>query len=438
MLDDFLVTNLSTIKVIVAGADSAASHPTASAAAHTAPTSLPAVPGSMPATAAGVDGPILSDGDVPRAVIATGLPLAEPAVTEKALFDAFSRYGGIARVIFQDAQASPTGDGASQRAVIVFHTEGAAAAALAADGAVLLGSSRPIRVALASSAGRLLDIPMSGAHPAVQGGGSSSASAAVGGSGAPVAIRSASSSRVAHWLSQGYLYGHKGVAHVKAFDDSHELSARVKVVVDRIVSKAGEWNERYSIVPTVKATYAAAAVQAADLDRELGIMQRVSSFSSYALAKATEWTNIAMANPTVAASVTAAKDFVSQAAVTIRDTCVQARDEAMAMAEAERAAAASSTGAASGSTGSSGSSQAAVHPTAAGGGATGTGIRGPSSKAIATADASGAEAAVAPQQAAPALASRTASASGGGLEHAVSSVRVQQQGMEDATQPSVL
>jgi hypothetical protein len=43
---------------------------------------------------------VLNEAEIARAIVVTGIPTAEPAITEKAMLD-FNKYGEIARVIFQ-------------------------------------------------------------------------------------------------------------------------------------------------------------------------------------------------------------------------------------------------------------------------------------------------------------------------------------------------
>lgn len=83
-----------------------------------------------------------------------GLPRAEEAATEEAIFKVFSRYGEILRIIFQEdggahASAGHATAAQSQRAVVVYRLNEAATAALASDGEDVLG--RRVHVILATN-----------------------------------------------------------------------------------------------------------------------------------------------------------------------------------------------------------------------------------------------------------------------------------------------
>jgi hypothetical protein len=70
-----------------------------------------------------------------------------------------------------------------------------------------------------------------------------------------------------------------------------------------------------------------AAAQAAELDRRLNLRTNVENAAKYTLVQAQELTNRALQNPKVAQSVTAAKEFVSQAVAAVQQTYQQAQVE---------------------------------------------------------------------------------------------------------------
>lgn len=368
LLADYSVQPLTTINVVLEEmADVPLSSPARGVDTTTAAAPLAADAASAaaaaPATAAATSVPsssIVSESDMPRAVIVTGLPHAEEAVTEKALFDAFSPYGLISRLVLQDEPpvgaaaadggVSVSGCTGTQRAIVVFWQDTAAAAALSVDGTRLMASPTPVRVLPAAGVVSLMAAMASAAPPSLVA--ASPVAAAAGGdastaAGAVARLPPRASTVLAHYLASGYLHGLKGVAHVRAFDESHGVSTRVKVVVDDIVNAAGELNARYSILPTVRGavevvstTALQAAAQAADIDRELGISTRVSSLTQAAVSRASMWAGRAMQNPTVAASVRSTRDFFAQAAAVVAETYEQAKAEAAAAQAAAAAAAA--------------------------------------------------------------------------------------------------
>lgn len=199
------VSNLSTVRAVFAAA------PVSTATQAAARTSA-APDGSQAESDASS---LISDAEMPRAIVIRGLPPAEPAMTEKALFDAFSRFGEIARLVFQDTAAGAPAalQSQQQQAIIVFHRDAAAAASLAADGSAILGA--PAHVALASS----LALPrVSGSGPA-----------ATSSTAAPGERLLVPSEAVIALLARGFLYGHAGVAHVRRYDEQAGLTHRVKV-----------------------------------------------------------------------------------------------------------------------------------------------------------------------------------------------------------------
>lgn len=280
----------------------------------------------------------MSDAEGARCVVVSAIPAADPIETEKALWDAFSRFGEMARVIIQDEGREASG---TQRAVIVFHRESSAAAALAADGTALLPGGAPCRVSLVSNialhdtahgdrATAFRAAPGAAAHHEAHADAAGAAGTGAGSErpGGHVTHRYfAPSASVSHLLAQGYLYGQQGVARVKRFGDEKGLTERVKVVTNTITAKADELNQRYRIVPLVLETYEQAKASAADIDRELNISTRLRTASSYALAQAASWASMAMRNPTVAATVTSAQEFCTQAATALQTTLAEARSE---------------------------------------------------------------------------------------------------------------
>jgi hypothetical protein len=274
-LGDFYVGNLSTIRVSLLSAskesqgkergggsvtssgpasmyDSVALSPLA---ASSAPMLSPsAVVASAPAAQ---DETVITEEEGKRAIIVTGIPAADPTRTEVALVEAFSKFGVLARVIFQDERNAPAEGGASpvhQRAVVLFEQESDALAAVNSDVPVMVLGRVPESIIPASA----LQLPNAGS--------------AAGSAMQHNALRGPSQA-VAHMLAQGFLYGHQGVAHVKAFDDTHGMSQRIRVALDTITSKAGELNDRYHIAQTVRSTY-----EAVRLTQHLLLLQSLSAY----------------------------------------------------------------------------------------------------------------------------------------------------------------
>jgi hypothetical protein len=291
-LRDFYVSNLSTVRATVSGA--------------TPPATTTALPPGEEATST-----IVSDEEIPRAVIVRGVPPSDPATTEKAIFGAFSRFGEIARLVFQDETATTTATGGAapaQLAVIVFYRDAAAAASLAADGSTLLGGG-PVRVALASSLGARR---------------SSAASAA-----APVKLLVPSAAVVA-LLSRGFLYGAEGIAHVKRYDERTGLTRRVKIWADAT-------DARLHISATMLSAYTLAAAQAQQLesawqafDHKHRIHERINAGVMAAVDHAQALGSSAMRDPTIARAVTATQDLVRELGQAMHDTVQQAQDKARA------------------------------------------------------------------------------------------------------------
>lgn len=307
---DFYVQQLSTIRMVLLGRNTGSQQDV----------SLSAAGGQQPPPAAGAsdaqtaeDFSVVSEGEMPRALVLTGLPEADAPTTEKAIFDAFSAYGPIARIIFQTAGGSGSGsDGhGQQHAVIVFHRDASAAASLAADNTVIMGA--PVRVVLASS----LAPP-----PPPPGSSTGDQNAAAG-----VQIRrpTLASYAVADMLAQGYLYGVQGVAHLKRFDAQHGLSSRISVVADTARARADDINRQYHVTQTVQTTYELAKAQALELDHRYQISNNVDAAARAALTKAAALASRAMADPRIALTVTSAKSFISQAASVAGELIQQAR-----------------------------------------------------------------------------------------------------------------
>lgn len=305
-LHDFYVSNLSTVRVTIVG-----STPPVAAAAH---------PGDETAS-------LVSDEEMPRSIILRNLPSADPATTEKAIFDSFSRFGEISRLVFQDeAHAATGGAPPSQQAVVVFYRDAPAAASLAADGMTLLGGG-PVRVVLASSLGARR----------------SSAATAM----APVKLL-VPSAAVIGLLAKGFLYGNEGVAHVKRYDERTGLTRRVKVWADST-------DARFHISATMLSAYTAAAAQAQQLegawqnfDRTHRIHERINAGVMAAIDHAQAIGSSAMRDPTINRAVTATQDLVREIGNVVHDTVQQAHDKARVaflQQEAQRVLEATSTAA---------------------------------------------------------------------------------------------
>jgi hypothetical protein len=306
-LRDFYVVNLSTVRVTVVGAVPPPLPPATAVAGEEAPSSL------------------ISDEEMPRAIILLGVPPSDPATTEKAIFDSFSRYGEIARLVFQDsAAAGPAGGSAPlQQAVVVFYRDAAAAASLAADGTELLGGG-PVRVALASSL-----VARRAAAP----------QAATGAAAPPVKLL-VPSAAVVELLARGFLYGNEGIAHVKRYDERTGLTRRVKVWADAT-------DARFHVSATMLSAYTSAAAQAQQLERawqafdaKHRIHERLNAGVMAAIDQVQALGTSAMRDPTIARAVTATQDLVREIGAALHDTVQQAQDKArtsFAAAEALRA-----------------------------------------------------------------------------------------------------
>jgi hypothetical protein len=322
-LADFYVGNLSTLRMVVVGVSSprAAGGTSGGAGAH-AP--------SPAGTAAGDSAPqaeVVSQAEISRTVIVTGIPVADPATTEKAIYDTFSGYGALARVAFQDesAPASPAHRAAAgshapvQHAVLVFHEERAATAALAASGSLVLGA--PVRVLLANN---LAVVPGTAPGARLPGGQLSFA-------GVPVPQRAAEV--VTELVSTGYLYGVQGIAHLRRFDEERGLSRRVRVVTESAVASAAGAAAHYRVVETVQSTYEAAKVQAEQLDARYRIREHMNTAAAFAMAKAGELGAKAMEHQGIHAAVTAGKSWVEGAGKLIDNVYHQARTDVHAAEE---------------------------------------------------------------------------------------------------------
>jgi hypothetical protein len=294
-LRDFYVQPLSTVRLVVlpgGGASSGAPAPATTTAA-VAATGAPA-PAPAPAQAeAAESGDVIGEDEMARAIVVTGLPEADAADTERSIAEAFGSFGPLTRCIFQSTGAHGAGAGAQswQHAVIVFARESSAAAALAADSTLVMGA--PVHVVLASTLAPPPPPPVAGPD----------------GTFPPMPRRPALASFViADMIAEGYVYGVQGVAHLKRFDTAHGVSQRISVVADSALAKASELDRRYRVRETVATTYEMAKVQALELDRQYGIREKVDSAARAATALAATAAHRAMANPTVAATVTTAKE----------------------------------------------------------------------------------------------------------------------------------
>jgi len=163
-LADFYVAALSTVRLVVRPEPA----PGGAAAAAAAAAGDAAGGGGGGGGGGGDDFNGVLDAEMPRAIVVTGIPDRDAATTERCIFETFSAFGPVVRIIFQNESAE------RQHAVIIYHSEASAAAALAADGSVFMGE--PVHVVLASA---LLPPPAPPAPSAAGGGGGGAA----GGSG---------------------------------------------------------------------------------------------------------------------------------------------------------------------------------------------------------------------------------------------------------------
>jgi hypothetical protein len=182
----------------------------------------------------------------------------------------------------------------------VFRREGAAAAALGVDNTVIMGA--PVRVILASAL----------APPAAPGG----PGAAAGSGGRRPTLASFA---IADMLSQGYLYGVQGVAHLRRMDERAGLSTRVSVAVSDLDS-------RFHVHESVSAGYESAKAQAAELDARYGIRAKLDAAARAAAAGAHALAARAMAaDPRIAAGVGTAQGLLAKAMSQASDLVQQAR-----------------------------------------------------------------------------------------------------------------
>lgn len=245
-------------------------------------------------------GEFLAPSEVAQAIVITGIPLADPGVTEGALLSLFQGQGQVLRMMFQD-----DGSGA-QRAMVVFARPSAADAALACDGVPLLGS--PVHVVPASSLPR---------------------EAASGASGSPVAGSlegSEAVASVAHLLAQGFLAGERGLSQVRRYGDERGVTSQVRVVWDSAVSTASSVNSRYQVVPTVAAVATAAIESAREVDRQYRLSQKGKALVEGAVEKGKEVLN---QYPAAARVVHSGMGFLGSALRAANTAVFMARDEVM-------------------------------------------------------------------------------------------------------------
>jgi hypothetical protein len=276
----------------------------------------------------------VDEAELARTLVVSGLSAADPATTEKAVWDAFSRYGELERIMFQDdaagAEAPPcavsTGAAAAgtsparmQHAVLVFYRESAASAALAASGSVILGA--PVSVTLAHNLVARTSPSAPGPTPTLS----------------ARTSRAAAVDAVSELLSHGYLYGVQGVAHLKRFDDERGVSRRILVATAAATTTAERLNQQYHVTQTLQSGYDRAAAQVAELDARYHIRERVSAAAAVAMATATTLAGKAMANPRVATAVNTTKSLLESAGRALDSYYYQARAD-VATAEAKLAA----------------------------------------------------------------------------------------------------
>lgn len=300
-LRDFYVQPLSTIRIVILNNTTAtsSSSSTTNAASTTTNTT----------EAEEDENNLITDEEMPRSLVITGIPQAEPSITEKAIFDMFSGYGPITRVIFQSSNADPTtvpqeptnettptnNSGSFQHAVLIFAREASAVASLVCDKQDLLGA--PVHVILATTLAPPPPPPSST---------SSSSDSSV-----PQTFHrpTFASAVVADMIAQGYLYGVQGVAHLKRVDADIGVSQRVSVIDGKVRS-------------SVSSTYEAAKNQALEIDRVYHIRAKVEDAARIAktqaeiagriaMTQATALANRAMQNPTVANTVHQATNVIS-------------------------------------------------------------------------------------------------------------------------------
>lgn len=264
--------------------------------------------------AAGAEPSLLSPEEVPRSIVVSGIPVADPVATERALLDAFSSFGGIARLIFQDEGLVVEGRPTRQRAVIVFQREPAATNAVIASGMSVLGA--PVQVVLASH------LPPS-EHASSGGAGYASSGLPVAGSGAPLVSPDAVAA-VAHLLAQGYMAGERGIASVRRYGEERGYTDRVRVVYHDAARTAADINQRYHIVPIAHATVAAALNAAKSIDQQYRISQRSSALVHDAMDKGREMLN---EYPAAARVVHSASSLLGQTLAAVSTAVGMARQE---------------------------------------------------------------------------------------------------------------
>jgi hypothetical protein len=338
-LSDFYVAALSTVRLVVraeaGGAGGGAGDASAAAGAAAA----------APPAAAADDFNVVLDAEMPRAIVLTNIPDNDAATTERCIFETFSAFGPVARIIFQNESAE------RQHAVIIYHSEASAAASLAADGTHFMGE--PVHVVLASAL--LPPPPPAPASPAAAAGAGAAAS---GGPRRPTLA----SSVVADMLAQGFLYGVQGVAHMKRLDSERGLSQRVSVVAENVKGTVSSLDQRYRVSTTVLTGYEHARQQTLELDSRYGISHRVAGAAQSVAAAASKVAGgvaghaqsaaqsaaqtaqavagRALENPHVASAVAGAQSFFAQAGSLVGGFVEQARTDVKNIEQRIKAAAA--------------------------------------------------------------------------------------------------
>ena len=280
-LRDWYIVDLATIRAVVTPAGSSETPPAAGSSDDpTAPS-------------------LLSGVEMTRTVIVRGVPYDDPAVTEKSLYEKFSPFGEITRILFQGTNAmTGASDGpAYQQAFIVFAKDASAAASLSADGTPVLGGA--VRVALVSS----LTTP----RPPQ----SISASASSSLTGDRLLVPPEALVGV---LASGFLY-------VKNYDERHGVTRRVKLWL-------GEQDSRLHISETV-ATQAHRLDQMwQQLNESYRLQQRIDAVAQTAIGTFEVAVTRAMRDPTINRLAIASQDFAMEAYGAIQDTLSQAKERA--------------------------------------------------------------------------------------------------------------
>jgi RNA recognition motif. (a.k.a. RRM, RBD, or RNP domain) len=325
-LGDLFVANLSTVKVVISSPPAAPAAPAAEAKAAEAPAASPAggeaasaAPG---ASAAGSDesGSVVSDDEALRTIIVTNIPSSDPVTTERALLNAFQKFGLVQSMMIQDEQIDHATS--SQRAVIVFQNQNAAVQALSVDNTFIMPSPtfKEVRVTLAGNLA-LRDAAAAGAG----------AGGAAGGE--KRFFNPSGSNAVSRLLASGYLAGENGVASVKRFTNEKapaigNAGTKIKVTASNVGDSIAAFNQKYKITTTLEDVFHQSMASLADIDKELKVSEKIKSTASYALAQASMWTRKAMqSNPTFASTVTSASTFMKEAGQALSGTLEGAKQE---------------------------------------------------------------------------------------------------------------